>query len=66
MILLHLLLLLKLLDFGLIEVGELSEDALQVLSEFSLRCDPEGPVDKFQKLCLKQVHFLQADAAHEG
>jgi hypothetical protein len=47
-------------------VGELPEDALEVEAELGLGLDPERPVDEFEKLGLKQIHLLEADAAHEG
>ena len=47
-------------------VGELPEDALIVEAELGLGLDPERPVDEFEKLGLKQIHLLEADAAHEG
>jgi hypothetical protein len=57
-----------LLDLGLRDnyIGELPEDALEVEAELGLGLDPERPVDEFEKLRLKQIHLLEADAPHEG
>jgi len=67
-LLLRMLSLRLLLDLGLRDnyIGELPEDALEVEAELGLGLDPERPVDEFEKLGLKQIHLLEADAAYEG